>query len=108
MEDLLYEASTLVSAAKTRVKQYQSLKEQLEEVKKACKRVADLDQAFQGKGADAIKDFYEAQLDVMDGWLDFIDVQIAFLQGIEGDMEEADLGEGTVVSTSFVDHEVTN
>ncbi|WP_243291875.1 T7SS effector LXG polymorphic toxin [Bacillus sp. FJAT-47783] len=108
MEDLLYEAHTLVSAVKTRVKQYQSLKEQLEEVKKACKRVADLDQAFQGKGADAIKDFYEAQLDVMDGWLDFIDVQIAFLQGIEGDMEEADLGEGTVVSTSFVDHEVTN
>ncbi|MBO1511189.1 T7SS effector LXG polymorphic toxin [Metabacillus bambusae] len=50
-----------------------NLREQLEQVKRKCNDIVTLDDQFQGKGADAIKNFYRAQIDVVEAWLRLID-----------------------------------
>lgn len=106
--ELIYEAKTLVSTAKERIKQYETFRDQLEEVKKAFQGVVQLDSELQGKGAEAIKHFYEAQIDVVDAWLGLIDTQVAFLKGIKGDTEDAKLGGDSVVHVPFVQDELSN
>ncbi|MDL4839501.1 LXG domain-containing protein, partial [Aquibacillus rhizosphaerae] len=61
---------------------------------------------FQGQGADAIKDFYRAQVDVVEAWLRLVDHQIAFLRGIKGALEQEKLGGNTVVHTAFLEEDV--
>lgn len=58
----IYEAKTLISAMKERSTQYQDLKEQIADLKKQFHGVVNLGEDFQGEGADAIKDFYQARL----------------------------------------------
>ncbi|MFF2457653.1 T7SS effector LXG polymorphic toxin [Peribacillus simplex] len=102
---MIYESQTLVSAMQTRVGQYKDLKEQLNELKKGFESIVHLDDELQGQGAEAIKGFYKAQIDVVDSWLRLIDRHIAFLSGIQGDTIEANLSE-TVVTVPFLEEEL--
>jgi predicted ribonuclease toxin of YeeF-YezG toxin-antitoxin module len=104
---MIYESQTLVSAMQTRVGQYKDLKEQLTELKKGFESIVHLDDELQGKGAEAIKGFYKAQIDVVDSWLRLINRHVAFLSGIQGDTIEANLSE-TVVTVPFLEEELTN
>lgn len=104
---MIYESQTLVSAMQTRVGQYKDLKEQLTELKKGFESIVHLDDKLQGQGAEAIKGFYKAQIDVVDSWLRLINRHVAFLSGIQGDTIEANLSE-TVVTVPFLEEELTN
>ncbi|MDM5221313.1 T7SS effector LXG polymorphic toxin [Peribacillus sp. NJ11] len=104
---MIYESQTLVSAMETRVGQYKDLKEQLTELKKGFESIVHLDDELQGRGAEAIKGFYKAQIDVVDSWLRLINRHVAFLSGIQGDTIEANLSE-TVVTVPFLEEELTN
>ncbi|WHY96652.1 T7SS effector LXG polymorphic toxin [Peribacillus simplex] len=104
---MIYESQTLVSAMQTRVGQYKDLKEQLTELKKGFESIVNLDDELQGQGAEAIKGFYKAQIDVVDSWLRLINRHVAFLSGIQGDTIEANLSE-TVVTVPFLEEELEN
>ncbi|WP_141993217.1 T7SS effector LXG polymorphic toxin [Bacillus sp. B4EP4a] len=104
---MIYESQTLVSAMQTRVGQYNDLKEQLTELKKGFESIVNLDDELQGQGAEAIKGFYKAQIDVVDSWLRLINRHVAFLSGIQGDTIEANLSE-TVVTVPFLEEELEN
>lgn len=64
-----------------------------------------MDDELQGQGAEAIKGFYKAQIDVVDSWLRLINRHVAFLSGIQGDTIEANLSE-TVVTVPFLEEEL--
>ncbi|MFD6209579.1 T7SS effector LXG polymorphic toxin [Peribacillus sp. NPDC060253] len=102
---MIYESQTLVSAMQTRFGQYKDLKEQLTELKKGFESIVHLDDELQGQGAEAIKGFYKAQIDVVDSWLRLINRHVAFLSGIQGDTIEANLSE-TVVTVPFLEEEL--
>ncbi|MGE7767282.1 ribonuclease YeeF family protein [Peribacillus sp. NPDC096540] len=104
---MIYESQTLVSAMQTRVGQYKDLKEQLTELKKGFESIVNLDDELQGQGAEAIKGFYKAQIDVVDAWLRLINRHVAFFSGIQGDTIEANLSE-TVVTVPFLEEELEN
>ncbi|MED3987360.1 T7SS effector LXG polymorphic toxin [Peribacillus simplex] len=104
---MIYESQTLVSAMKVRVGHYKDLKEQLTELKKGFESFFNLDDELQGQGAEAIKGFYKAQIDVVDSWLRLINRHVAFLSGIQGDTIEANLSE-TVVTVPFLEEELDN
>ncbi|WP_057913841.1 T7SS effector LXG polymorphic toxin [Peribacillus muralis] len=104
---LIYESQTLLSAMQTRVEQYKTLQEQLSELKKGFQSIVTLDDELQGQGAEAIKGFYKAQIDVVDAWLRLIQRHIAFFSGIQGDATEANLHE-TVVTVPFLEEELAN
>ncbi|WP_224771186.1 T7SS effector LXG polymorphic toxin [Metabacillus idriensis] len=102
----VYEAKTLVSAMEKRAKQYDELKEQLNQLKKQFLDIVNSDDEFQGKGAEAIKGFYSAQVDVVEAWMRLIDKNIAFFRGIPGDAEDAKLSGDTFVQMSFIEENV--
>ncbi|MDQ0861807.1 ribonuclease YeeF family protein [Bacillus sp. V2I10] len=102
----VYEAKTLVSAAEKRAKQYEELKEQLNQLKKQFLDIVNSGDEFQGKGAEAIKGFYSAQVDVVEAWMRLIDKNIAFLRGIPGSTEDAKLSGDTFVQMSFLEENV--
>ncbi|SNT17308.1 Predicted ribonuclease, toxin component of the YeeF-YezG toxin-antitoxin module [Bacillus sp. OK838] len=104
---MIYESQTLVQAIETRAGQYKDLKEQLTELKKGFESIVHLDDELQGQGAEAIKGFYKAQIDVVDSWMRLINRHIAFLSGIQGDTIEANLSE-TVVTVPFLEEELEN
>lgn len=105
MGSKVYEASTLKAATRERAHQYETLREQFESLKKEFGKIVDNGE-FQGHGAEAIKGFYQAQIDVVDAWNRFIDVNVKFLKGIPGDTEDADLSGDTVVQVPFLEESV--
>ncbi|MFE4142985.1 ribonuclease YeeF family protein [Peribacillus sp. YIM B13472] len=104
----IYEAETLTAATKSRAKQYEELKKEVTALKKEFQGIVGLDNEFQGAGATAIKSFYEAQIEVVDAWMELFTTQISFLEGIPASLEEADLSGNTVVEVPFLDGEVSN
>ncbi|PLR66493.1 T7SS effector LXG polymorphic toxin [Bacillus sp. UMB0893] len=102
----VYEAKTLVSAMEKRAKQYEELKEQLNQLKKQFLDIVNSGDEFQGKGAEAIKGFYSAQVDVVEAWMRLIDKNIAFFRGIPGSTEDAKLSGDTFVQMSFLEENV--
>ncbi|MGE7762764.1 polymorphic toxin type 15 domain-containing protein [Peribacillus sp. NPDC097895] len=104
----IYEAKTLTAATKSRAKQYEELKKEVTALKKEFQGIVGLDNEFQGAGANAIKSFYEAQIEVADAWMELFTTQISFLEGIPASLEEADLSGNTVVEVPFLDGEVSN
>ncbi len=103
----VFESKTLIEEAKSRKKQYETLEEQLETLKKAFQAVADLGDDFKGKGADNIKDFFQGQADIVDTWLKLVSAQISFLKGISGDVKEKELTDH-YVETSYLENELPN
>ncbi|MFJ7849330.1 T7SS effector LXG polymorphic toxin [Peribacillus sp. NPDC097206] len=103
----IFEAKPLKSAVKSRAKQYEDLKGQVETLKKELQGIVDLDEELAGAGATAIKNFYRAQVTVANAWIELFSTQISFLKGIPAILEEADLSGETVVEVPFLEGEVT-
>ncbi|MRI67522.1 ribonuclease YeeF family protein, partial [Gracilibacillus thailandensis] len=101
------ETKSLVETVEARAQEYKALSEQLETLRTAFQQIVDLND-FTGKSANAIKGFYRAQIDVIEAWLDFIDMQIAFFQGIEGMADDFELGGKTLVEVPFLERELAN
>ncbi|WGG46431.1 T7SS effector LXG polymorphic toxin [Rossellomorea sp. DA94] len=88
----VYEAPTLLDAMSSRRHEYETLRDQLITLKHSFQAIVDLDDEFQGKGADAIKGFYGAQIDVVEVWIQLAERNIAFFDGIHGDADDRNLG----------------
>jgi predicted ribonuclease toxin of YeeF-YezG toxin-antitoxin module len=104
----VYEAKTLIDSMEARSQTYNELREKLEQLKRKCNDVVNLDDRLKGKGADAIKGFYQAQIDVIEAWLRLVDRNIAFFNGIAGTAEDVDLSGDTVVHVPFLEDELTH
>ncbi|WP_180850001.1 ribonuclease YeeF family protein [Bacillus sp. UMB0893] len=104
----VYEADTLISAMENRANQYKDLREQLLVLKKTFKGIANSGDEFQGEGANAIKSFYEEQASIVNEWLTFIDMQIAFLRGVAAEAEEFKLSGHTYVDMDFLESDLLN
>ncbi len=104
----IYEANTLISEMEARSRQYKKTREQFIDLKKAFMDVANLGEAFKGKGADNIKAFYKEHASNVDDWIDMLDMKIAFFDSIATTLEEADLAGNTFVDTSFLENELEN
>ena len=104
----IFEAKPLKSAVKSRAKQYEDLKGQVETLKKEFQGIVDFDEELAGAGATAIKNFYRAQVTVANAWIELFSTQISFLKGIPAILEEADLSGETVVEVPFLEGEVTH
>ena len=91
-----------------RAKQYEDFQAQLNDLKKEFQGIVNLDNEFKGAGAEAIKDFFRAQIDVVDAWLRLAERQIAFFKSVKGKAEQLKLGGNTVVHVDFLENELFN
>ncbi|MES9785949.1 T7SS effector LXG polymorphic toxin, partial [Bacillus pumilus] len=99
----ILDAPSLLSAVEQRSKAYHELQEEMKLVKKALKGVSGLGDEFTGKGADNIKAFYNDLALYTDTYLDFIDMQKAFLDGVKGKLDDESLGGSTFIDEHFLD-----
>ncbi|WP_445662410.1 ribonuclease YeeF family protein [Bacillus sp. FSL W8-0848] len=91
-----------------RSKEYQSTREQFVNLKKAFRGMADLGDDLQGKGADNIKAFYKDQAGIVDDWVDLIDMQIQFLNGVSSAVKDPNLSGDTFVDMEFLENQLAN
>ncbi|MGQ4668589.1 T7SS effector LXG polymorphic toxin [Metabacillus halosaccharovorans] len=101
------ETKTLIESMEDRAKVYTDFRDKIDTLKKEFTDITQLDDALQGKGADAIKGFYQAQIDVADGLLRLVDMQIAFLNGVTGAIADIDLSGETVVDVNFLETDLS-
>lgn len=101
------DASSLRDTMKGRSKHYKELRTQFTQLRKAFREIVDLED-FEGKGAEAIKGFYQGQLEVVEAWQRLIDRQIAFFEGVSAKLEDKNLGGHTRVDTGFLEGDLTH
>ena len=107
MNNQTLETQTLVDTMEERARQYETLREQFNTLKHAFQNIVDLDD-FRGQGANAIKGFYRAQIQVVEAWIQLIDMQVPFFQGIKGSAQDRDLDGDTIVHMPFLEHDLKN
>ncbi|WOD63532.1 T7SS effector LXG polymorphic toxin [Niallia taxi] len=101
----ILDASSLQDAMEQRAKHYDKLRDQFTSLKRAFQEMIDLDD-FEGKGAEAIKGFYQGQIEVVEAWRRLFDRQIAFFEGVSGKLEDKDLGSNSRVETAFLEEDL--
>lgn len=101
----ILDASSLQDAMEQRAKHYDKLRDQFTSLKRAFQEMIDLDD-FEGKGAEAIKGFYQGQIEVVEAWQRLFDRQIAFFEGVRGKLEDKDLGSNSRVETAFLEEDL--
>ncbi|TDL32777.1 hypothetical protein E2R51_08880 [Jeotgalibacillus sp. S-D1] len=101
-----YDASALQDAMEERVGQYETFKEQLAVLKEKMVAVTDLGEAFEGKAAERIKDFFNAQSVVVESWIQFVEQQIAFMRDVSAMADDRELGGKTAIDVPFLDNEL--
>lgn len=101
----ILDASSLLDAMEQRAKHYDKLRDQFTSLKRAFQEMIDLDD-FEGKGAEAIKGFYQGQIEVVEAWQRLFDRQIAFFEGVSGKLEDKDLGSNSRVETAFLEEDL--
>ncbi|MEW4286197.1 T7SS effector LXG polymorphic toxin [Priestia koreensis] len=102
----VYEAHTLLYAAREREEAYKSLYGQLKVLKKALHSVATLDDDFKGKGADKIKHFYQAHVDIVTHWKSLVSSHQAYFASIGDYVEQAKLEGDLFIDVSFLEHDL--
>ncbi|MCO7125895.1 LXG domain-containing protein [Sporolactobacillus shoreicorticis] len=102
-----YDAKELITAAKAHAKHYQTLRDQFHRLRAAFQQIAGLGSDFQGHGAQAIKQFYTAQVNVTDSWLRLIDKKIAYFQDVAGTIDDKNLGGDTQVRVPFLNEDLS-
>ncbi|WP_185763454.1 ribonuclease YeeF family protein [Niallia circulans] len=102
----ILDSSSLQDSMETRAKHYKNLQEQFNQLRKAFNEIVDLDN-FEGKGAEAIKGFYQGQIEVVEAWQRLTDRQIAFFEGVAGKLQDKDLGDNTRVETDFLENDLS-
>ncbi|MED1461594.1 T7SS effector LXG polymorphic toxin [Bacillus safensis] len=102
----ILDALSLISSMDTRAKQYQELREQMVDLKKALEGVANLGDEFTGEGANNIKSFYKELAGNVDMFINFIDKQKAFHEGVSGTLDDVNFGGDTFVEEHFLDNAV--
>ncbi|MBU5594936.1 hypothetical protein KQI76_07140 [Amphibacillus sp. MSJ-3] len=94
-------AERLRDTMEVRIKHYQSYREQLSALRQIFEEIVGLE-GFSGRGATAIKGFYQGQMDVIDAWFRLIDRQISFFEGVPENLSDFKLGGQTIVDTEFL------
>ncbi|MED3965856.1 ribonuclease YeeF family protein [Niallia taxi] len=102
----ILDSSNLQDSMEARAKHYKNLREQFIQLKRTFSEIVGLDD-FEGKGAEAIKGFYQGQIDVVEAWQRLIDRQIAFFEGVAGKLQDKNLGGNTRVETDFLETDLS-
>lgn len=101
----ILDSSSLQDTMEERAKHYKNLREQFTQLKMAFSEIINLED-FEGKGSEAIKSFYQGQMEVVEAWQRLIDRQIAFVEGVYGKLQDKDLGGNTRVETDFLENDL--
>ena len=101
----ILDSSSLQDTMEERAKHYKNLREQFTQLKTTFSEIVDLDE-FKGQGAEAIKGFYQGQMEVVEAWQRLFDRQIAFFEGVSGKLQDKDLGGNTRVETDFLEDDL--
>ena len=101
----ILDASSLQDTMEQRAKHYDKLRDQFTALRKAFQEIIDLDD-FEGRGAEAIKAFYQGQIEVVEAWQRLFDRQIAFFESVGGKLSDKDLDGNTRVETSFLEEDL--
>ncbi|KIL43110.1 T7SS effector LXG polymorphic toxin [Jeotgalibacillus campisalis] len=101
-----YDAAALKETMEERVSQYETFRGTLFVLKRSMLAVTNLDEAFEGLAAERIKDFFRAQSDVAEAWIQFVDQQIAFMNDVGAMAEDRELGGSTVIDVPGLDEEL--
>ncbi|WP_353949238.1 T7SS effector LXG polymorphic toxin [Sporolactobacillus sp. Y61] len=102
----VYDAESLKAAAESQADTYQNLRDQFHALRTAFTQLSELGSDFQGQGATAIKNFYSAQVQVVDAWLRLLDKQVAYYRGIAGEIDDRQLGGRTHVQIPFLNEDL--
>src|SRR5690625_7077227 len=89
------ERDTLLSSMADRAAQYKTLETQFIQLRESFQTIVNLE-GFTGLGASSIKRFFQAQIDVVDAWLLFIEVQMTFLNDVPQDRKSTRLNSSHV------------
>ncbi|KZZ83917.1 T7SS effector LXG polymorphic toxin [Bacillus sp. SJS] len=103
----VYDSEALMTTMTERAEQYKNLAVQLRSLNEKFTAIIQ-DEEFQGKGAEAIKSFYQEHSVLVGKWLDFIGMQLAFIGSIEGKMEDSSLAQNTFIREEFLERELRN
>ncbi|MCT2347594.1 T7SS effector LXG polymorphic toxin [Niallia taxi] len=99
------DSASLRDTMKEREQHYKELGTQFSQLKQDFQTIVDLDD-FEGKGAKAIKGFYQGQIEVVEAWQRLIDRQISFFEGVSGKLDDKDLGGDTRGDTAFLEEDL--
>jgi len=101
------ERDTLLSSMADRAAQYKTLETQFIQLRESFQTIVNLE-GFTGLGASSIKRFFQAQIDVVDAWLLFIEVQMTFLNDVPHMLADHDLASESFVDVSFLENDLQN
>ena len=101
----ILDSSSLKDTMEQRAKHYDKLSDQFTALRKAFQEIIDLDD-FEGRGAEAIKAFYQGQIEVVEAWQRLFDRQIAFFESVGGKLSDKDLDGNTRVETAFLEEDL--